>query len=103
MFGAGVPKALVVTSLEDQTEVVRRHFDDLAQPESGVLSNLRHRLQIAETPFPIVCTKIRIELGIAQLRVWIGRLPREASQRLGEMGDVLSRTAGNLQHNASFG
>lgn len=41
--------------------------------------------------------------GFAQLRVWIGRLPREASQRLGEMADVLSRTAGDLQHNASFG
>lgn len=64
MCGA-VDDRLIVTSLEDQTEVVRRHFDDLAQPESGVLSNLRHRLQIAETPFRIVCTKIRIELGIA--------------------------------------
>src|SRR4030095_2036990 len=41
--------------------------------------------------------------GLAKFRIWIGRLPSEARERLGEMNDVLSRTAGYLQHNASGG
>src|SRR6185436_7058143 len=41
--------------------------------------------------------------GLAKFRIRIGRLPREARKRLGEMNDVLSRTAGYLQHNAPGG
>ncbi len=41
--------------------------------------------------------------GPAELCVWIGRLPGEAWERLGEMNDVLSRAAGNLQHNSALG
>jgi hypothetical protein len=41
--------------------------------------------------------------GFSKLRVRIGRLPGKAWERLGEMDDVLSRAAGDLQHNASLG
>jgi hypothetical protein len=34
--------------------------------------------------------------GLAKLRIWIGGLPSEAWERLGEMDDVLSRPAGDL-------
>jgi hypothetical protein len=56
---------LAFTSLEDQAEVVRWHFDDLGQPESRAVSYFGHRLQVTQTPRRIVRTKIRIELRIA--------------------------------------
>jgi len=61
----GSNAGLAFTSLENQTEVVRWHFDDLGEHESGAVSNLRHRLQVAETPLRIVPAKIGIELCIA--------------------------------------
>jgi len=58
-------ESLVFLSLEDQTEIVRRHVDDLGQRKSSAMRNVGHRLQVAETPLRIVRPQVKIELRIA--------------------------------------
>src|SRR4051812_34808156 len=38
--------------------------------------------------------------GLPQIGISIGRLPSKARQRFGKMDDVLTRPAGDFQHNA---